>query len=205
MIDLLKSLPDGNPRIRLSDGFRKDLQWWTDFSRVFNGKAHVIHNDSSDSPHVYTDSCLKEYGLVVGADWQAGYFCSHEIPYGVEGTLEGHGHWKNVDVPDQSNINFLELVPIKLAIERYADSWADRHVIVFTDNTQVLCMINKGISANDDCKSYIRDIFWSLARNNIYLTALHIPGVMNVLPDMLSRIQNNNSVSHLINFGLCCR
>ena len=203
VINLLKSWPDGNPHVRLTDGFRQDLQWWMDFSKIFNGKAHVIQ--SSPGPQVFTDSCLRGYGMVIGNDWQAGYFNSLEIPEGVQDLCNNHEHWKNIDVPDCSNTNFLELVPIKLALDRYASLWSDEHVVVFTDNTQVLCMINKGISANDDCMSYIREMFWTTALNNIYLTARHIPGHLNFLPDLLSRVQDDNSLEDLTDFNLCCR
>ena len=155
VIDLLKSLPEGNPRIRLSDGFKKDLEWRTELAQTFNGKERVIFNSPGSSLLLYTDSCLKGYGILTGNDGQAGYFCSDVLPQGLEELCDDHGHWENVDVPDQSNINFLELVPIRLALERHSESRSNRHVIVFTDNTQVLCMINKGVSANSDCMDYI--------------------------------------------------
>ena len=42
VIDLLKALPEGNPRIRLTDEFHLDLQWWIEFASVFNGKQKLI-------------------------------------------------------------------------------------------------------------------------------------------------------------------
>ena len=54
-----------------------------------------------------------------------------------------------------------------------------------TDNTQVVSALNKGTSVNANTTSLLRDIFWICVMYNIYLFARHIPGVDNVIPDML--------------------
>ena len=205
VIDLLKGLPDGNPRVYLSQDFRKDLQWWSDFAKVFNGKANIIRHIDEDQRYVFTDSCLKGYGFALDSDWQAGYFSSNDSPAGLDELDPEHLHWVNVDVPSQDNINYLELVPVFQALERFSVPWSDKHVIVFTDNTQVVSMVNRGISENSNCMDMIRHMFWIAATNNIYVTARHIPGVMNVLPDTLSRIFFENSLECLLKFGICCR
>ena len=205
VIDLLKGLPEGNPRIRITSEFRKDLDWWDSFASIFNGKEKVLQQRSTTQPVVYTDSCLKGYGLVTNNDWQAGYFNSILRPTGYDGMRDSHDHWKNVCVVDQTNINFLELVPVQQALERCCEQWSDSHVIIFSDNTQVVGMVNKGISQNKDCMDYLRQMFWISATNNIYLTARHIPGVLNFLPDLLSRLYASDSLHSLQGFDLCCR
>ena len=207
IIDLLKNLPKGNPRIRLSEQFRLDIDWWTSFAAVFNGKERLIRQQVEVIPQVFTDSCLKGYGLVVDNDWQAGYFNSSLLPVGHDHLNAQHNHWMNVDVDvqDQYNINYLELLPVQQALNRYVTSWSDSHVIIFTDNTQVVSMINHGISDNSDCMNTLREMFWVAARNNIYLTGRHIPGRMNSLPDLLSRIATTNTLSELHKYFLCCR
>ena len=77
-------------------------------------------------------------------------------------------------------------------------------MIIFTDNTQVVSMVNKGVSANSNCMDSIREMFWITANNNIYLTARHFPGSLNVLPDLLSRVYANNALNSLDDFDLCC-
>ena len=205
VIDLLKGLSEGNPRIRLSDDFRKDLYWWDQFAEKFNGKEKIIHSTNGSQVHVFTDSCLEGYGLVVGTDWQAGFFNSSSLPQGHDLLAQCHKHWENVCVVDQTNINYLELMPVVAALRRYAPHWKDLHAIIFSDNTQVVSMINKGVSANADCMDHIREMFWITAGNNIYLTARHIPGFLNILPDMLSHVYHNNSLEFLQGFDLCCR
>ena len=205
VIDLLKCLPPGNPRIRITSEFAKDLQWWDEFAAIFNGKECIIGSKDTSQPHVYTDSCLKGYGLITGHDWQAGYFSSQLLPRGEDELVSSHGHWENVTVPQDTNINFLELVPVYEALRRCVHQWSDQHVVVFTDNTQVVAMVNRGISDNKDCMELLRSIFWIVATHNIYITARHIPGVDNVLPDLLSRIAFSNELSAICDYSLCCR
>ena len=205
IIDMLKSLPEGNPRIRLTDEFRADLAWWADFAEVFNGRAAMIDRNYGLGPVIFTDSSLNGYGVVHGSDWLAGYFSSECLPLGVGALIGDHRHWINVSVDDCDNINVLELIPLWLAAHRYGRSWTNRQVICYTDNTQVISVINRGRSANKTCMMFIRDIFWCSVLYNFHLIAHHIPGVRNVTADMLSRITNTNDLSCICDVGLCCR
>ena len=132
IIDLLKDLPKGNPRVRIANDFLLDLEWWRQFSSTFNGKAHLIQNNFGNGPVLFTDACLKGYGLVCGDDWQAGGFVSdsNEEEQVILGIPENdHGHWLNVPVQGDNSINYLELVAIYLAIQRFAILWRNHHVL----------------------------------------------------------------------------
>ena len=109
-------------------------------------------------------------------------------------------HWYNVDVPDVSKIYYLELIPVHVGLLRLASSCRDHHLLCYTDDTQVLCMINKGTRVNPHAMELLREIFWD---SDIHLTAKHIPGSSNVIADYLSRLSSNTSLS---NFPacLCC-
>ena len=204
IIDLLAGLPDGNPRIRLSSNFKSDLDWWIQFAKTFNGKEFIIFPNVGDGPMFSTDASLKGYGLLADTDWQAGYFNSDLQPGGLETCNPAHEHWLNVDVNDDTNINYLELVPIWLALKRYSKTWSNCHVVCLSDNTQVVAMLRKGHSVNKQCMVLLRSIFWICATNNIYVTTEHIQGKFNHIPDMLSRIGFSNSLSDLSFGSICC-
>ena len=204
VIELLRGLPYGNPRIRLSNEFRLDIQWWISFARTFNGKEHLIHPNFGDGPILHTDSSLLGYGLVYENDWQAGCFNALNNPSFIECLDQSHEHWVNMDPPVGESINYLELIPVYQALIRYALIWQNQHVLLFSDNTQVVAMINKGISDSKASMALLRDMFWICASNNIYLTARHIPGELNVLPDMLSRLSDNKFSSSFAMSSLCC-
>ena len=204
VIDLLKGLQDGNPRIRLSSEFRKDVEWWYDFAAEFNGKEFLINPNFGAGPVLQTDSCIQGYGLICDNDWQAGLFNSIDKPLGLGSLDQSHNHWENVLVPQQASINYLELVPIDCALNRFQLSWKNQHVLIYTDNTQVVAPVNRGISQSENSMDLLRGIFWNCAKNNIYLTARHVPGIENYWPDLLSRMYDMSNIYSFYNSSLCC-
>ena len=107
---------------------------------------------------------LNGYGIVTG--WQAGFFNS-------EFCESSHGHWYNVQVDHTENINYLELVPIWLALVRFAKSWENSSVLRLTDNIQVVAALKVGQSQNKSSMVLLRKIFWICAKYNIYITSRH--------------------------------
>ena len=105
---------------------------------------------------------------------------------------------------NSENINYLELVPVWLALKKYADSWKDCQILCLSDNTQVVHMLKKGHSINKDCMILLRDIFWLCVMNNMYITPIPISGEFNVIPDCLSRVSDTNSISVALKHGICC-
>ena len=203
IIDLLCMLPEGNPRIHLSNEFKLDLQWWSDFAEIFNGTACVIENSFGLGPTIFSDSSLMGYGYVMGSYWQAGYFSSDTYPSGYNAMNPDHSHWLNYSCPSV-NINVLELIPLLLATRRFGASWRNQRILCFSDNTQVVSCLNGGTSINSLSMEILREIFWSSAVNNFHITARPISGTDNHLPDLLSRIGAHNDITCVSSFPLCC-
>ena len=203
IIDLLSALPDGNPRISLSNEFKLDMRWWYDYSILFNGVACLVQHNYGQGPTFCTDSSFSGYGIIMGDDWHAGYFNRNDLPCGHNMLIPAHSHWVNYYL-DEMNINVLELFPILLAARLHGHEWINQHVICFSDNTQVVSCINRGTSINPCSMGMLREIFWLSATHNFHLTCRHIRGEDNFLPDLLSRIQVSNSLSRLTLFNLCC-
>ena len=202
VIELLKGLGEGNPIVKLNDEFIKDLDWWRKFAKTFNGVACCIEYNYGQGPILYTDTSQTGYGFYTPYDWQAGFFDSELVPYFVDNTQLCHHHWMNVDT-NSTNINELEIIPVLLAIQRISSNIANRHVVLYTDNTQVMSNINTGVSTNKFTMTILRQIFWVCVTNNIHLTARHVHGSRNVIADYLSRICMDQHVD-LGYFNLCC-
>lgn len=130
-----------------------------------------------------------------------------KIPSILTNINELHQHWFNVDLNDwpneDININFLELVPIYFGIRRMTAKFQNVHILCYTDNTQCCSMINKGISANNSCMSLLREIFWVCVLANCCITAVYIPGIQNHIPDMISRMVDDELSAEFPDF-LCC-
>lgn len=95
---------------------------------------------------------VEGYGIVLDDDWQAGWFNSCSVPSNWIDVQDEHAHWVNVGVPlvcdKDFNINLLELIPVWLGILRIVRRVRNVHVLVKSDNTQVVNNINFGKSAN---------------------------------------------------------
>ena len=205
LIFLLKGISDPKARLRLDDSFKEDITWWSNFAKIFNGQCHMIPYNYGEGVEFFSDSSQNGYGAWLGLDWVAGYFNSSSEPVGVHSVVGSHCHWINVDLEAEwDNINVLELVPVWLALLRWAPFFRDKHLVCRTDNTQVRSMINKGFSSNPVCMKILRAVFWICAVNNVHVTARHIQGIHNDFADNLSRIFSSNSLVTQLSFPFCC-
>lgn len=204
MIDLLKGLPDKNVRIKLSDDFKEDLQWWRTYAANFNGHATIVSHHYTQEVVLQTDASKGGYGIVVDNDWMAGYISCDLIPQGMEELKQEHGHWYNYELQTSFNINEMELLPIWLAVHRYSHMWRNKLITCQVDNTQVMWAINRGRSVNKNNMVVLRKIFWESVKNNFHMVAIHVKGDENILPDLLSRLRCVNDLSILHDSSLCC-
>lgn len=214
IIQLLKGLkPKG--RVRLTKEFLLDIRWWMNYAMVFNGSATMIKHNFGQGPWFCTDASSSGYGIYANGDWMAGTFI-HDGATGDSpefiATLslnEHHCHWLNITPhvlkERNNNVNFWEMIPVWLAIKRYAKKSRDNHIVVFSDNLQVVYAINKGFSENNSSMRLIREIFWECAYHNVYLTARYIRGIHNEIPDTLSRLNDPGYACKFMNYTLCCR
>lgn len=209
LLDKLKGLKEGNPRIRLSNSFRLDMEWWLGFADQFNGRSMIPIENMRSQTWLATDSSQTGYGLVTNTDWQAGRFIkgNSETVNPMNGS-DPHNHWFNVNLSEwpheDININFLELIPVFLGLQRLTFRYKNVMITCFSDNTQTCAMINNGMSINKSCMNVIRQIFWMCVQSNCYIRAIHVPGVENTIPDLLSRWNVSQGLNALPSF-LCCR
>lgn len=204
IIDLLRGLPDKNVRIKLSTEFEKDILWWRSFSKHFNGVSCIIQ-ETVGGLILHSDASLSGYGFVHNTDWGAGFFNTSEEPEDICECDPSHGHWANISIPYEycDNINVLEIVPILIAVNKYGYTWRNQKICWFTDNLQVVNMVNKGTSINDYCMEVLRCIFWCSVVFNFHIICKHIAGSDNIIPDQLSRIKGVGSIFSN-GFSLCC-
>lgn len=209
LIQLLKGLKPKS-RIRLTHEFKLDIAWWSEFVNYFNGSATMIYYNFGHGPWFATDASGTGYGIWAGGDWMAGSFSNIDGQWLNQlGIDPMHGHWYNVVPPlianSDDNINFWEMIPIWLAIKRWASVYENTHIVAFSDNVQVVHAVNKGHSSNKSIMNLIRCIFWECVKSNVYLTARYIRGIDNIIPDTLSRLSDPYYIHKFMGYTLCCR
>ena len=174
IIDAICKLAAANHKCILSREVRADIEWWETFMSSFNGTALIL--DDMPITSVCTDAC----NIAAG-----GYYG------GGETSLPDwfHCNWA-CDWPElqEAHINVKELASVVLAAHRWAAAWANKRVIIWSDNSTTVSCINRGSSRNCYLMRYLRYMFWLSATYNFRISARHVPGIDNVIADRISRL-----------------
>ena len=87
-----------------------------------------------------------------------------------------------------SHINMLELLAVFHAVRAFQSVMTGKHVLLCTDNTTVACYVNKQGGARSPALSLAtEDLLLFCHSRDILLTARHVPGILNIVADALSR------------------
>ena len=120
---------------------------------------------------IYTDASAQGWGA----------YCAHMI---------AQGHWSTQQ--SKLHINVLELKAVLLALKTFVPqlSLHQRIIQVASDNTTVCAYINEiGCTRSWDMFALTWHLFAFCCKNKVVLLARHVPGVMNLVADQLSRSQ----------------
>lgn len=171
LIDLTKGVIKPFHHIRLNKESRLDIEAWLQFICNFNGKSMFLDQiwDSSKKLNLYTDAAGSlGFGAVYETNWFYGKF-----PQEFQ----------------EQNITFKELFPIVLAVSVWGNMFANKCVVFHSDNQAVVHIINSQTSKDKDIMKLVRKLVVFCMKFNIFMKAVHIEGLKNVLPDLLSRFQ----------------
>lgn len=176
VLDTINKLKRGSHKCRLSTDFHKDVTWWLKFLYRFNG---TVYYREWDNHTVHTDACNEGAGMFLEGDWV-------------------YMNWK-CDVPAvcDFHINYKEVMAVILAANRWASRWINCTVTVVTDSTVTKAIINRGTCRNTFVMENLRQLFWLSVKFNFKLVSIHIPGVLNQLPDSISRLHERGQVLRL--------
>ena len=176
ILDAIRPLQQQHHKIRLSAEFRKDLRWWLSFMSKFNG---VVYYNRAQTHHLHVDACKVASGAFFAGDWSYSVF-SEDVPLA-----------KNL------HINYKEVIGAVKGVHRWAKYWRDSDVIVHTDSTVTKAILNKGRSRHPYINKLLRQMFWLCAKYNFSVRAIHVPGLLNTIPDTISRLHEKGKCKQL--------
>ena len=164
-----------NKVITLNHSMKADLNTWSSFLTSYNGKTLMSFGPplSSIDLHLYSDASKSGYGATYRRHFIQGLFPES---------------WKNLD------IQVLELYPIVLLVNLFADDFKNKCITIHCDNIAIVYALNFQTSKNKRVMQLLRPLILTLLVNNIRFQALHIPGKKNILCDKLSRQQTTPSL-----------
>ena len=96
----------------------------------------------------------------------------------------------DIDVPSMSDshINILELEMVNQAAMKWGMFWSGHHVLIRSDNAATVASINKGSTKSVPLLRIVEKLFWLSVLHGFKLTASFLPGIENVLADIISRM-----------------
>ena len=177
MLELLRNTKDGE-YFCISSEFKKDLLWWQKFASQFNGV--IMMGDvrwSQPDEVIATDASLS--GLGGMATMGRYYHCS--IPTFLS----------------QVHISVLETAAVVIAIKMWGHELAGKRLLIQCDNSSTVALLNSGKSKDTLMLAWLRELLFHASQFQIQINAVHIEGVINRIPDMLSRW---NSLSNRLAF-----
>ena len=152
---------------------KKDLQMWIVFLQEYGGLSPI--------------PCLNPPQLEVFSDASAnvtlgwGMWCGRKWMWGGWDETFFHVYHPSID--------FLELYVVVIAVYAWSDIMANKHVIVHSDNTPTVAVINDKFAHSPNLMHLVRFLALHCMLNNITLTVVYIPGSDNTRSDALSCFQ----------------
>ena len=163
MLELLRNAGK-RERIVITAEFRRDLNWFDQFSQKFNGTAFFSHIPVKHN--IELDACLQ--GL--GARWGNSVYAV-ALPLGYK----------------QMTIVHLEMLNIMVTIRTWGKFWAGQKICIHCDNQAVVCVLTTGKTKDSILAAIARNILMEISQFDINLKTVHIKGKCNQVADSLSR------------------
>ena len=172
LLALLRKLKRPHHSVHFSVESKKDISWWLQTLRQFNGKCPIPPAIWTPLTSFYTDASLDGFGMVWGSRAMAGLFTSEF---------------------DSLDISKKEMLTVMVAIKHWFCDLANSKVKIFVDNQAVVALLNYGITKSPFLASCLREINFFLAKFNIEIKAEYITSKNNHLADLCSRAFSNDT------------
>ncbi|XP_078143999.1 uncharacterized protein LOC144542156 [Centroberyx gerrardi] len=163
-------------RVDLDDACKMEIRMWQHFLSSWNGIS-FFYDDFITQPEdiqLYTDAAPSiGFGGYYGGRWFASAWPSE---------------FKSLDSESRSPSSALhELYPIVIAAILCGHEWSRKSILIHSDNTAVVEILNKGRSRSPAIMQFLRRLTLISAQHQFILRAAHIPGHHNSIADSLSR------------------
>ena len=85
-------------------------------------------------------------------------------------------------------IAWRELLAIVVSCRLWGHTFTTKRVLIQCDNLAMVHSVNKGTSKNPAIMSLVRDLYFVCSHFNFDIRLTHLAGVLNIGPDLLSRL-----------------
>lgn len=166
--------------LNIDPELRECLSWWKQTLSVPNIQRKIWVSPSN-SLFLWSKLSANE---LVGNAFTICTDASNQGWGASTGTYTSTGMWSNKQ--RRNSINWRELKAVNLALNSW-DFIYNGPVLLLTDSSTVVAALRKRASHTKALQDLIKELASMEESRNIEVVALHIPGVLNDLPDRLSR------------------
>ena len=176
LLSLAHSIKELHHHVKLNKDCQSDINMWKYFLGYWNGISFFYDSYLTDASDIelFTDAS-GSYGY--GAFYQGKWF---SVPWPVDLPKVGE---------DDMSIAFMELVPIVTAVNIWSQTWCRKRICFHSDNQSTINIIKKGRSTSPLIMKLMRRLTLCCAMGNFTVSAIFLPGRLNVIADALSRSQ----------------
>ena len=159
-------------KMTLSQDHISLLQWWLDNVDSLEGPVHF------PTPTIFlrSDSSDFAWGGVVMAQTEDGI---------IPTSYKTKGSWSNNE--SKEHINFKELKAAIFVLQSFCSDMYDVHIKLELDNTTAISYVNKMGGKIPSLSKLAKELWFWARERQIWVSASHIPGILNVEADALSR------------------
>ena len=83
-----------------------------------------------------------------------------------------------------------------VAVYLFREDLANKKIFFYSDNMAVVEVLNNQTAKNDQLMVWLRKLVLVCPHSNVFFRAKHVAGVLNNLPDALSRFQETPALLH---------
>ena len=188
--------PD-NMKVKLSEDCKKDLLWWRNFLKEYNGIT-MIENDEAvrlslpqllDTPFAV---CVGDATLTGGGAWHGDSYWSRQLPFQL----------RDSRIP----VHLKEFLVVIVSTKIWGESWSGKVIQIFCDNDPVCDVIEGERPSDQKMLSLLREFKFLVCKFRFYPIMRKIGTVENAIADHISRrhddaaaqvIFADNSLGHM--------
>ena len=167
ILNLLREFDSDEQVLDLTDEFKKDIYWWSEFLLIFNGISILNLEEWTEPDQFFScDACLSGCG-------------------GINSSQYFHCTFPNFITQQNLHINSLELLTVIVSLKVWARK--GKKICIFCDNAVSVEVINHGRSRSRFLQACLREIAFICAVQECEIKAVHVKGENNRISDLLSR------------------
>ena len=159
-------------RVKMSAEALDEAEWWCEALATWNGRSV---RPRAHTAVLTTDASESGFGATLEMD---------------DNSTRMAGMWTEAEAARSSN--WRELSTVRLALSHWGARLTGRSVLVRSDNTTAIAYVNRFGGRYKDLLSVATSLLTAAWALDMELKAVHIPGVLNVISDELSRLKDKS-------------